>query len=456
MQCVRSCDCGKVQQGVLKQQSHVLENGECCVFGNLSHRLPDWASDFISQLAPDCKTAASEATARNEQIRQYLWENREALLGEHSTSFCAVHKKLCPVYPGRFIMPDPAAEAESQLPKARKQKQRVPTAWWERQSTLQEPPVTISAAGLCCTDFSVLGKQRRTAGVTERWHHIWEVDRARAAELSAEHFYFTECAATYPAQRQCHALDHLFTVVRVKASPHELGFPVRRPRMFSAGLALEWYVWVGPAEDEEIQQQWDEWFHKQCFLTGDSYFSASKEDVHAWTQERASARKSHLPPGWEAKPMEELLPALLPAGAVARKSLYDDARRSDEALDGAYLCHLEHNPGFGPSAGPSFPPLDTHPNTFSYKKRRLAIPCEYFQAQGLDMLPNLCGARGLSPLAPILSKIAEHDARFMAGNSLHVPTYLCWMLFCVRADSIAKLSQQAAVADIPGVPVFCK
>ena len=65
---------------------------------------------------------------------------------------------------------------------------------------------------------------------------------------------------------------------------------------------------------------------------------------------------------------------------------------------------------------------------------------ECFAAQGLDVLPALSGERGPSPLKPILASLPDAAAKLLAGNSIHVPSFLCWMVFvlghCRRRSEI--------------------
>ena len=446
VQCVRSCDCGRIQQDLLKQLSTLLDHGESCVFGNLDHRLPDWVAEWITTVAPTLNTEAAAAGKMNSDIHDFLLQHRGAVLDADSRSFCAVHKKACPVYPGcAFSRLDNTSSLASS--------EDAPTAWWEKPSRFQQKPLTVSAAGLCCTDYSKLGKQKREAGPSERWHHIWHIDRVRAAELHAEDFFFTECAHAYPADKQAAGLEDLYHVVHIKTSPHHLGFPVRRPRTFTAGISKESFVWIGPETDEELQEMWSNLFDRDCFLTGDVYFCASDEQVSAWVSERAAKRKKKLPMNWQRQTVEQLLPMVLPVGAVSRKRKYDDVFETGKALNGSFLCDLDHNPGYGPTAGPLFPPMDTHPSIYSYVHRRLALPLECFSAQGLDVFPALAGARGLTPLLPVLESLSDIDARFLAGNSLHVPSYICWMLFvfghCRRRSELSKLPGRMTVPEQP-------
>ena len=219
-------------------------------------------------------------------------------------------------------------------------------------------------------------------------------------------------------------------------------------------------MWTGPSSTQDIQRDFDNMFGRPCNLTGDAFFCASPSDVWQWCESVLAARKYHPLTAFRdgAMSLDELLPMLLPVGALARKKQYDDIRAEKESLDGSFLCDLDHNEGYGPQAGALFPSMDTHPHVYSYKCKRLALPMEYFAAQGLDTYEELSGKRGLTPLLPILQALSDKDSRFLAGNAIHMPSYVCWMLYvlshcrrrsdltpmCAALPQAAKRSQDEA------------
>ncbi|CAE7776435.1 unnamed protein product [Symbiodinium sp. CCMP2592] len=438
--CVRACDVGRVQQDVLLQQSESLDANSSCVFANLQDRLPLWAAEWIHAVVPAGTSSLEAAAKANKDILEFLLENRCSILDATTKCHCLVHDRPCPVYPRLLACQEHSEGSVSEQREQSVRSQTLGAAWWEDPPWTRKP-LAMTAAGLVCTDYSVLGKQRRGAGVNEWAHHLWHVDRLRAAELGAESCFFSECAALYPVeQKQAEAMAVTHHVVFVRCSPHDLGFPVRRRRTFSAGLCREEFVWCGPTDPSDVQELWDTLFKTSCVLTGDAFLAASESEVQAWMEARLKSRKHQMPPGCEACSVESLLGLIVAPGAVARKRKYDALREDRMALDGTYLCDLDHNPGFGPLAGPLFPAMDTHPNIFSYRKERLALPLECFAAQGLDMFPSLSGDRGPSPLKPILASLPDPAAKLLVGNSIHVPSFLCWMVFvlgnCCRRSEI--------------------
>ena len=373
LHCVRACDVGRVQQEVLVQQSENFDAGSSCVFQNLQDRLPSWVSEWIEAVAPAGTSSLEAAIKANKDILQFLLDKRSDVLDADSKCYCVVHDRPCPVYPRLVACQEQSTGSDSRQREQSVRSQNLGAAWWE-DLPWKGKPVAMTAAGLVCTDYSLLGKQRRAGGVSEWGHHVWHVDRVRAAELGAESCFFSECAPVYPVEeKQAVAMASTHHVVFVRCSPHDMGFPVRRKRTFSAGLCRDEFVWCGPTDPEGVQGLWDALFNKTCVLTGDAFLAASESEVKTWMEARLKSRKHLLPPGSESCSVESLLGLVVAPGAVARKRKYDAIREDRMALDGTFLCDLDHNPGFGPMSGPLFPAMDTHPNIFSYRKERLAL-----------------------------------------------------------------------------------
>ena len=101
---VRSCDWGKQQQRMLMKQSAVLDQGQCCVFGDIVDRPPTFAREWLQTMKPAKGLDAAASALKNKEISHYLSQHGKLLLGKKSTSFCLMHKKNCPVFP-RFHVP---------------------------------------------------------------------------------------------------------------------------------------------------------------------------------------------------------------------------------------------------------------------------------------------------------------------------------------------------------------
>ena len=270
------------------------------------------------------------------------------------------------------------------------------TFWWnelpKEMLTSETPPLVMSVAGLTCTDWSSLGKQQRGAGLQDRHHSVWREERRQVAQWSVEDMFFTENSERYLVQeKQVEALRGSHSVFYIRTGPAELGFPIRRSRTFSFAIRNEALAWVGPTSPEDIQAKFNSLFAKTCELTGDVYFCAEESTIESFVMQRAAKRRKPLPANFKQVPMEDYLERLVPNGYIMRKIAYDGLREEQGALNGDFLADLEQTANLGSCPGATVPPLNTHPDVFSYSKKRLATGIEYFAMQGLDCLPPLWG-----------------------------------------------------------------
>ena len=77
------------------------------------------------------------------------------------------------------------------------------------------------------------------------------------------------------------------------------------------------------------------------------------------------------------------------------------------------------------------PPLNTHPELFSYNSERLALPAELVGMQGVDAFDVSGGARARSPMMRSLAaaRLDEKEIKLLAGNGLHVSVFGAWFLY---------------------------
>ena len=256
------------------------------------------------------------------------------------------------------------------------------------------------------------------------------------AEHKLEHIYFTESSDRYPVEKkQQEVLSSKYEVVWAKCSPMDLGFPARRRRTFAAGINREKYVWVGPESAEGVQERWAAMFSQTPQLSGDAYFVASAGEIEEWVQRTADTRKFSLPENWRDLPMSQYLPALLPAGAVARH--IDHMRCAQQQGKQTYLCDLDHHVGFGPASGECVPCLDSHPTIYSRAEQRILIPAELAAVMGFDVQEALMGGRPRSATGDALLSLADRDAKAIIGNGMHIPTFASWIFF-ILSDCVPR------------------
>ncbi len=107
--------------------------------------------------------------------------------------------------------------------------------------------------------------------------------------------------------------------------------------------------------------------------------------------------------------------------------------------------------------GATIPPLNTHPEIFSFGSHRLATSMEYLGMQGLDVFESLAGKRPLSPIMQCLDGLSEKEIKLFAGNGLHTAVFAAWFFFvlgqCAMRDfgspsaPLAETVEEEAIDD---------
>ena len=468
--CVRSCDWAPVPKKTLILQSDLLDGGSSCVFSNIMDRLQPDVRDWVQEAGPTKAMSIEEAKQANELVEQFLGQPGEVLFSADGLCYCEMHRQRCPsrLSPALQSMKDGqtgAAGGESMhvssssalSPPKKKKAYAGGKPWYEKQfsdfllDAAEDAPMPIvcNISGLVCTDYTPLGKQRglQGSGLTEPFHAVWKAERAYLASLGSEDFFFTENSSAYPVHmKQIQPLQSTHEIQHITICPTDMGFPMRRRRIFTFGYDKSRWVWVGPKTTEDVQAAFTKAFGATNQLTGDVYFVESEAAVHEFAHDRAAHRKTSLPANFKAVPMKNYLACLVPPGAMVRFTQYEKIRHEKESLDGHFLVHLDHNVGTGPACGPELPSLDTHPCIYSFQQERLALASELLFAQGVDMFEQFAGKRGASPLARVFSQISDMDQRFLSGNTMHIPTFAAWLLYAIgnvmsRAD-LSKLPKK--------------
>ena len=456
---VRSCDWGKVQVFVLKRSSGLLSGHRSCVFGDISERLPKELQEWLEAAAPSPKSSTDIISMSNHSIEEHLTRSASWAFPRCSTSYCHVHEHRCPSYPGAAYGETHSAfflELPNEQPSAKSLRRNdsdastssrncVHEPWWSQKRVVPvaedgtaERPLMMNLAGLTCVDFTSLGKQKRRAGTSDRYHSTWCEERRQLAKQNLEDIFFNECAERYPAevmQREKFADTHHTVIVRF--GPHEMGFPIRRRRTFTAGLNKETLVWIGPTEPCDVQREFDELFTRTVELTGDAFFVADQDDVLAWALNRSAKRKATLPTGWRSADMSTYFHSLVPPSGVLRRAVCDHRRESEGSLTGAFLCDIEQNSHMGTVPGPVVPSLNTHSDIWSYESQRFATPVDYLAMQGVDSHVKISGRRAVSPLTNVFKRVEEADVRLLVGNGIHIPVFAAWFAY-VMGNTIRR------------------
>ena len=106
------------------------------------------------------------------------------------------------------------------------------------------------SSGPPCTDYAGNGHQLKDQGKQQIWHELWRAERRWRGRQRLEDCFVFENVLQFPAHELAAEMTSTHEVRWAFASPEDLGFPVRRPRLNFFGLNRETYVWTGPSQDE--------------------------------------------------------------------------------------------------------------------------------------------------------------------------------------------------------------
>ena len=209
--------------------------------------------------------------------------------------------------------------------------------------------------------------------------------------------FFQECTPRFPAKKKIRTpLTQTHRVVFVITGPLEQGYPVRRRRLHSAGIANHSFIWVGPEADAAIQEDFDSIFNAACVSSGEVFFGE-----HVNTQSLTEFRET------------------LPAGYRYHFDTADAMRATRAGVNGEYLCDLEHYPGsFNSMPSPIWPSMLTHGSIFSWRHRRVASGADH-------CAPLMLSNR----LAPALRDLSDANLKALSGNGMACPVVAAWFLY---------------------------
>jgi len=422
---LRSCDFGVPQQAVLLAIARELDDNNTCVFSDINHRLPPADQAFLDAMLPE-GSAASHAEGY-QQMRGWLRENSDRLFNPDSVCHCLVHNKPCLVRPSQ-VHPVTAPQ--------------TPLVSDDGEPALDPArPLRVNVAGTTCKGWSGCGKLRRFADPSERPHAIWLEERRAFARQGFEDMFFSENVQNYPVQEKLVTeLMDTHHVLHVEFSPHMQGWPVRRPRMFSAALSKSTLRFVGPKNYEEDFYQL---FKRSVQLSADDLFVASEEDIDKEFRRMLSNRGLFPDPGKLLRPDFDLLRQCLPPGAAMNFDQYSELRSQYQGKNGEFVADLQQRPQVGRSQpGPLWPCQLTHGTLVSWKLQRPACGMEHLSAQGFHVFKD-CSEMFFSPMMKILDENAQNHLRLLAGNGMHLAAWSAWFLYVlshiVRVDSAPSI-----------------
>ena len=285
----------------------------------------------------------------------------------------------------------------------------------------------VGNAGNCCQGWSAEGKRARKAHSSQHAWNSWLAQRRELALRSEEDMSFQECTELWDVEGcLVKPLEDSHTVVHTTVGPSTLGWPTSRNRLLSAGLSSNSLVWLGPTGADAVKQDFEAVFARSCMLTGSVFCQEDDAERAEWYERKLKQKcffGSKLPEG------EKLMRKILTPGQLQRLEAYGKLRPEHQALDGTFICDLDHWPNSpGPDFGPMFPVLLRHGTILDMNTGKFAMNLDRFLALGFQMSKTL-NHRFEWPLARYVLSASDRELQGLTGNCQSVPAILAWQLY---------------------------
>ena len=271
---VRACDWNGCAQDVVKYWHEVVDENSCCLFDSILDRLPPIARSWVDSATPDEPCSSASAADAHADILLWLQEHKSMAFPFNATSKCLTHGGRCFVNPLLAM----AKRSKEKQQREAKRLRRSDSSSSAQAST--SAPLVMNNAGTTCTGWTPAGKTLRFADPSEVPHAVYQVERGAAAESgwenlfvqgnSEKHDYITKLAKP---------LKHTRTVIRIKWTPTKGGYPLRRPRSYTAGISQSTMVWLGPVDEEDIQLHFEHFFKKDLLCDASIFLKGSPDDL---------------------------------------------------------------------------------------------------------------------------------------------------------------------------------
>lgn len=212
--------------------------------------------------------------------------------------------------------------------------------------------------------------------------------------------------------------------------------------------------WIGPEDQQSIQEDFNKLFHRKIMLNGDIYCQAPSAYVKRVYRGMMEKRKVFVPDDVEI-PIHgrAILNQMLTAAQCTRLREYNTLFEQGGFYPGSenrLIADALQWPGSaGDTSGILFPSQLKHGCYYSFGARRLVMGLEFMFANGFNVFEDP-DSQFSSNLTPVLKTLKEHQLKALSGNGMMLPAMGCWFLYVlmntVRIESV-KMTKEHALAS---------
>ena len=225
----------------------------------------------------------------------------------------------------------------------------------------------------------------------------------------------------------------------------DLGIPVRRTRFVAAAVNQEQLVWVGPATQAGVMDEFLQLFGRAVQLECDAFCGLdSQANLEADLLDSFRGRQIYgTIAELRALPFGSHLPPSQVLALAGYEKLFNEGDKV--GAGGAFMADVSQNPEERPRCGPWVQTLARSSHFVSVSKKHTYSRAELDFAMGFPTIPLKNACFEACNAYPV-HKLPWSGYRKITGNGMHLASMMAWWMYvcmnCVRRDALQRWAPQ--------------
>ena len=290
-------------------------------------------------------------------------------------------------------------------------------------------------AGFNCYDWSSMGEKLGWLGNSTLAFCQWLAERLQASE----HFCIAECTQHFDLDSLRLLVEDKFHVYAMILSPVLFGQPIERKRLYMIFLDKDKLKWREEIESKGVAAAFQSMFQREVMMCGTDMFRAPHEEVQQHVA--GMARRNHLPPtSRSGKPWScyQAMSASVRSSVDAHTKAL--AKQMDDGMQvRQFIANVAQKPSYMGATRFHVPALLRKSNLWLFGLKRLALPQEHLEIQGMNLYGGAVPAgspasksnepawteaaeryRCSQAVVNELKSMSDNKIRSMSGNAMHM------------------------------------
>ncbi|CAE7825327.1 unnamed protein product, partial [Symbiodinium sp. CCMP2592] len=346
------------------------------------------SKDMMSDIAPFAPTAQATAEERSAFLKNLATEVHHNL----SSYFPLDHKVFC-----RWKQQDvPALAPEACLARATNRR-----------------CLEIQVSGTCCYDWSSMNQKALRSHGPSQVSFLWWKEGLKAHQPD---LLLRENVMRFHVEHLMDGLEDLYSAFQFTLSPLDIGWPVRRPRRFTALVHRRWHC-------SASQSDFEFHFGASAAMTGSDLLAMPPNIVEEYFRNKLRQKLCHKEGLLEAADFRRVL---TPRQRKMLEEFEELAAKDGGELGEDFLVDLSQTAEWTTVANSA--PI------WSHKLQRTALPAEHMLLQGVPLLEDKSPWKQF-----VLDKAVDpcFDSMFLnlSGNAMHRAVIGTWAAYIVGSLS---------------------